>query len=99
MVPQTIPIDEFRAELEALGEDEVRQLTFVRKRYGEVGSKRAFVDEWLRSKERERSERSNSEQRRIARSAKNAAWAAAIAAIIAGICASVSDRPRLIGPV
>ena len=90
MAPETISTDDFRTELEALGEDKVRELTFVRNRYGDVGSKRAFVDEWLLSKERGRSERSNSEQRRTARSAKNAAWVAAIAAIIAAICAIIS---------
>jgi hypothetical protein len=48
------------------------------------------AQEWLVGKGEERNERSNSEQIRIARSAKNAAWAAAIAAIIAAICATIS---------
>ena len=61
--------------------------------------------EWLAYKERlrddsdsERSSLSNSEQIRIARSAKNAAWAAAIAAIIAAICAAVAIVISLKGP-
>ena len=57
----------------------------------------AHATEWLKYKDRQRSEvselrinASNLVQIRIARSAKNAAWAAAIAAIIAAICAIIA---------
>jgi len=90
MARETFTKEEFWAELDALGEEEVRTRTFVKHQFGDVGDKRALAEEWLSQKGSERSERSNAEQMRIARSAKNAAWAAAIAAIVAAIAAIAS---------
>ncbi|MER9794576.1 hypothetical protein [Mesorhizobium sp. M0213] len=89
MAQETFTKEMFLAELDALGESEVRTRV-VTKRYGEVGHKRALAEEWLQELDRNRAFLSNLEQIRIARSAKNAAWAAAIAAIIAAICAIVA---------
>lgn len=79
MALQTISKADFWAELDRLGEEQVRE-NLLRKAYGDVGSKHDFVLEWLRVKESERKEASQSEQTEIARSAKDAAWAAAEAA-------------------
>jgi hypothetical protein len=81
--------EQFWSELEAVGEDEVRT-RLAAKIYGEANHKAPLAREWLRRKDQERSDLSTSEQTRIARSAKNAAWAAAIAAIIAAIFAVMS---------
>ncbi|MFO1242739.1 MAG: hypothetical protein U1E36_06010 [Rickettsiales bacterium] len=82
MTKSTYTKEEFWAELEALGEEEVR-VRIVTKKYGDVGDKLALAKEWLESQERRRSDASHAEQIHIARSAKNAAWIAAIAAVIA----------------
>jgi hypothetical protein len=81
-------------QFEDIGEIRVRQ-NIAARIYG--GDNTLAAREWLAHKERtQRSEEesrnvdSNSEQIRIARSAKNAAWAAAIAAIIAAICAATA---------
>lgn len=81
--------EEFWAELENLGESEVRT-RIVTQRYGPNSDKRALAEQWLHEIESDRASSSSFEQIRIARSAKNAAWAAAIAAIIAAICAIIS---------
>ena len=75
------------SELESMGEDEV-MLSIAHNRYNQA--KLALVYEWLRRQESSRNESSRIEQRRIARSAKNAAWTAAIAAIMAAVCAIVA---------
>ena len=77
---------------EALGEAEVRK-RLVNSQYGPENQNRA--KEWLDSKNQERSSAASSEQRRIARQAKNAAIVAAIAAIIAAIVAIISLTLRL----
>ncbi|HEX9771011.1 MAG TPA: hypothetical protein VGA50_17695 [Kiloniellales bacterium] len=79
--------DAFFAELEKLGEDEVRKRLASRAIYG--GDTAPLVTEWIRRKDQECNALSNREQIRIARSAKNAAWIAAIAAIIAAISAII----------
>jgi hypothetical protein len=88
--------DEFFAELDEAGEDEVR-VRLATKIYTDVNEKGALAREWLqrrelsRTAELERSRAASSlEQIRIARSAKNAAWTAAIAAIIAAMFAAVA---------
>jgi hypothetical protein len=53
--------DELWAELAVLGEEKVREF-FVVGRYGDVGEKRALVESWLRAKEDERKEASQSRQ-------------------------------------
>jgi len=87
-------IQERWRDFDALGELEVRQRLAAHV-YGEDNER--LAREWLehgaqsRADEAERrSDASSSEQIRIARSAKNAAWAAAIAAIIAAICAAIA---------
>jgi len=75
--------DEFFAELEDLGEPEVK----ARFTQGHFGSQKwRWVKAWLVIKDQERIDESN----QTARSAKNAAWIAAIAAIIAAISAIIS---------
>ena len=87
--------DKFFAELEELGEEEVRIRYTSARVYG--AGKANLVKAWLNKKDQERAaseearnDDSNREQINIARSAKNAAWAAAIAAIIAAICAIIA---------
>lgn len=78
------------AELEGLGEKEVR-LRLARGEYGGTASwRRDSVEKWLEAKGHERADASMREQIELARSAKNAAWAAAIAAIIAAISAVIA---------
>lgn len=71
-------------ECQKVGEDEVR-LRIKQGIYNRI--KRTYAEEWLESQARLRSEASSSEQMRVTRSAKNAAWAAAIAAMVAAIAA------------
>ncbi len=89
MAGATFTKEELWANLEKLGEEQVRE-RLATKVYGDAGKKRALVVEWLREKDQSRKNTSNLEQIRIARSAKNAAWSAAIAAIIAAICAFIA---------
>lgn len=77
---------------EALGEVEVRK-RLVNSQYGPENQNRA--KEWLDSKNQERSSAASSEQRRIARHAKNAAIIAAIAATLAAIAAIITLVLRL----
>jgi len=81
--------EEFWAELDALGETEVR-VRLQNKTYTDLNEKGSFAREWLLRRELASAAASNSEQRRTARSAKNAAWTAAIAAIIAAMIAAVA---------
>ncbi|MEX0954612.1 MAG: hypothetical protein WDZ83_05300 [Rhizobiaceae bacterium] len=89
MAQETFTKESFWAELDKLGEDEVRTRV-VTKRFGQAQQKMALAQAWLQERDRSRMDASNSEQIRIARSAKNAAWAAVIAATIAAICAIIS---------
>jgi len=89
MTQETFTKEKFWAELDDLGEEEVRD-RIVTGRYGAGNKKLQLAREWLRRRETERIEASNREQIRIARSAKNAAWAAAMAAIIAAVCAVIT---------
>ena len=74
MVQTTRTVREFWAELEALGEDEVR-LKLARSFYGHPGGdKHGAVEEWLRRKDRKRQGRS-----------EVVVWASMIAAIAAAI--------------
>ncbi|MDD5586610.1 MAG: hypothetical protein PHY92_06605 [Alphaproteobacteria bacterium] len=83
MKQTTYTKEQFWAELDSDGEDKVR-LNLALKKYGDVGDKRALVEEWLHSQERRRRNNSNFEQIRIALSTRNAAW---IASIFAGVSA------------
>lgn len=89
MAQEPFTKDSFWAELDRLGEDEVRN-RLIANRYGLGQQKKPLAQAWLQERERSRADASSLEQMRIARSAKNAAWAAAIAAIIAAIAAIVS---------
>jgi hypothetical protein len=80
---------EFWAELEAIGETEVR-VRLQNKIYSDLNEKGSFAREWILRRELAAANVSNSAQSRIARSAKNTAWIAAIAAIIAAIAAMLS---------
>jgi|SRR5580704_9685832 hypothetical protein len=96
--------DDQRADLERMGSRRVRLL--VTNYAGGHTSPESFIpgfpsgqirrdviDEWLAEKDHEerlRSEASQIEQNRIARSAKKAAWIAAIAAIVAAIVAIIA---------
>jgi hypothetical protein len=88
--------EDFFAELEKLGVDEVR-VRLATKIYSDVNNKATLAREWLMRKDQSRAaeterkrDDSSAEQIRIARSAKNAAWTAAIAAIVAAIIAAVA---------
>ncbi|WP_417515101.1 hypothetical protein [Minwuia sp.] len=74
-------------KFDELGEEAVRK-RIVMKAY--AGRNLVAAQEWLRSQEASRNDADSFEQRRIARSAKNAAWTAAIAAMIAAIAAVVA---------
>jgi len=80
--------DVFFASLDELGEERVRERLAQGRTYGV--EKHRLAQEWLRRRENSRSDADSFEQKRIARSAKNAAWTAAIAAIIAAIAAVAS---------
>ena len=86
---ETFTKEQFFAELDSLGEDDVRTRVVVG-HYGRGNKKLQLAEEWLRLREQSRIDESNREQRKTARSAKNAAWVAAIAAIIAAIAAVIS---------
>ncbi len=83
------PLDpgQFFAELEKIGEDEVR----LRLAHGHVygSDKVPFVEEWLRRKDQDHKEASNREQIEIAREATAAARAAARAALSAANTAKI----------
>ncbi len=70
--------DEFFAELEETGEDEVRTRLATQRIYG--NDKRPLVEEWLRQRESSRKEAFNREQAEVARDAAAATWEAAQAA-------------------
>ncbi len=76
MSPPLVP-DEVYAELDEIGEDEVRT-RLARRIYG--GSREPLVEEWLRRKEQERNDSSEREQIAIAREAAAAARDSADAA-------------------
>lgn len=95
MAQETVTKGEFWATLKELGESEVRT-RIASQRYGPSSWQRALAEQWLAEMESARAEASRSEQIRIARSAKNAAWAAATAAIIAAICATIAIVVNLI---
>lgn len=89
-----MPSDDFIPTFEAKGAETVRKelgLNIL------TGRSRVPAIEWLREKDAELAaidragrEAINADERRTARSAKNAAWAAAIAATIAAIAAIVA---------
>jgi hypothetical protein len=83
-----IDVERFYQELESLGEGQVRR-DVASHRWGR-GEHHGLAVAWLAIRDQSRKDASNSEQMRIAQSAKNAAWTAAIAAIIAAIMAGVS---------
>ena len=80
---------EFWAELDALGETEVR-IRLQNKIYTDLNEKGSFAREWILRRELAAANASSSAQSRVARSAKKAAWIAAIAAIIAAIAAMLA---------
>lgn len=82
------------ASFEEQGEAQVRDKIAMRVFNDE---NRALAVRWLESKDQEReaasrarSEASQDEQIKVARSAKNAAWAAAIAAMVAAVVAIIA---------
>lgn len=84
------------AEWDEWGEDHVRT-KFNLGEFGNGGNKYALVKMWLDQKYQDRLDRLNraadalsSENLRVTRSAKNAAWMAATMAIVAAIAAIVS---------
>lgn len=90
--------DRYRAKFEELGLEKVVVYLKIN-RFGpdKKNQAEAWVAEQQLALAREASERdvaSNLESRKIARSAKNAAWAAAIAAIIAAVFAVMSYFQR-----
>jgi len=82
-----IDAEELKSRLEEIGECKVRE-RLAGNIYGL--QERPIVEEWLLSKERERSEKKMDENINIARSAKHAAWVAAIAALISALAAIAS---------
>lgn len=79
-----IDAEELKRRLEESGEDKVRE-RLASNIYG--SQERPIVEEWLLSKEREKSDKKMEEYLNIARSAKHAAWIAAIAALISAMAA------------
>ena len=79
-----IDAEELKRRLEESGEDKVRE-RLASNIYG--SQERPIVEEWLLSKEREKSDKKVEEYLNIARSAKHAAWIAAIAALISAMAA------------
>ena len=79
-----IDAEELKRRLEESGEDKVRE-RLASNIYG--SQERPIVEEWLLSKEREKSYKKVEEYLNIARSAKHAAWIAAIAALISAMAA------------
>ena len=79
-----IDAEELKRRLEEVGEDKVRG-RLSSNIYGP--QEKPIVEEWLSSKEREKSEKKMEEYIKIARSAKRAAWLAAIAALISALAA------------
>lgn len=75
---------ELKRRLEEIGEAKVRE-RLASNIYGV--QERGIVEEWLLSKEKERSQKKTDEYIDIARSAKRAAWVAAIAALISALAA------------
>jgi hypothetical protein len=76
MAQTTRTVPEFWAELETIGEDEVR-LKLARSFYGDPGAeRRAVVEEWLRRKDRKRQNRT-----------EFVVWASMIVATVAAIIA------------
>jgi L-fucose isomerase-like protein len=76
--------EELKQRLEEVGEVKVRE-RLSGNIYGP--QERPIVEEWLLSKEREKSDKRMEEYIKIARSAKRAAWIAAIAAFISALAA------------
>src|SRR3990172_2933812 len=76
MARETFTRESFWAELEELGEEEVRTRVSTGT-YSSGNKKRELAQQWLSDSERARNEASQSEQIDIARSAKDAAWEAA----------------------
>ncbi len=85
--------DEFFAELEEIGEDEVRTRLATQRIYG--SDKRPLVEEWLRQRESSRKEAFNREQAEIARDAAAATWEAARAAKSAADAARLALRRKI----
>ncbi len=85
--------DEFFAELEETGEDEVRTRLATQRIYG--SDKRPLVEEWLRQRESSRKEAFNREQAEIARDAAAATWEAARAAKSAADAARLALRRKI----
>ncbi len=88
--------EELWAELDALGEDEVRT-RLVTKIYGDTGHKKALVQEWLRKKQQEKLDdqdkinvQISTESLRVSKSAKNASWAAVFIALVAVIVSGIA---------
>lgn len=79
-----IDVEELKRRLEESGKDKVRE-RLASNIYG--SQERPIVEEWLLSKEREKSDKKVEEYLNIARSAKHAAWIAAIAALISAMAA------------
>ena len=93
---QTFTRDEFWAELEQLGEDAVRERVITGK-FGSGNKKLPLAEEWLRLKEKSRSDAAANaahdldvETVRVAKSARDAAWVAAGCAVIAVIISLVA---------
>ena len=82
-----IDAEELKRRLEEVEEEKVRE-RLASNIYD--SQERPIVEEWLLSKEREKSEKKMMESLNIARSAKQAAWIAAIAALISALAAIVA---------
>ena len=87
---------EFWAELDALGEDRVRELV-VTGRFSNANQELRLAEDWLRRKDEQRDDEKARGERlvarenlRIARSAKKAAWVAAKAAWVAAITSVIA---------
>jgi hypothetical protein len=91
------------ANFEKMGEDQVRLYLEEIRPHTSVQSNqiKGYIREWLapfNAQARQEASVNTTETKRIAGSAKNAAWAAAIAAIIAAIAATFSAFIAFSGP-
>ena len=84
MAQEPLSKEAFLAKLEAWGLPRVKVM-LANNKIGSVNDKKRIAQEWVLRSELERIDASDSEQMRVALSAKRAAWTAANTAIVAAI--------------
>lgn len=89
MARETRAVEQFYAELEALGESKVRERLALSV-YGDAGDRRRLVLEWLRLKDQERLDRRENQRNTMETIAAIAAIIAAVAATIGAIASVIT---------